>query len=71
MRDSTQQPPKKQFCSIEELRIRTGRSPASVFRDIKSGRIPHVRLGHSVLIPMSYFDNLEEVAYEVVNNANE
>jgi hypothetical protein len=52
----------KQFCTISEYREITGRSQASANRDVKSGRVPTVRIGKSVLIPMSYFQDLERQA---------
>ena len=55
----------RQFCTLAEYRKITGRSPASALRDIKSGRVPHVRIGHALLIPTSFFADLEQAAYSV------
>ena len=60
----------KQFCTIAEYQQITGRSPASASRDIKSGRVPCVKIGKSVLIPCSYFDALEQEAFEALARAS-
>jgi hypothetical protein len=54
----------RQFCTLAEYQRITGRSPASAFRDLKQGRIPHVRIGHAILIPTSFFSDLERKALE-------
>lgn len=56
----------KQFCTIREYRQITGRSQASAQRDIRDGIVPVVRIGHSVLIPVSFFQDLEAEAYASV-----
>ena len=53
----------KSYLTISDYVRITGRSPASANRDVKSGRVPIVRIGKSVLIPYSFFENLELVAY--------
>jgi len=55
----------RQFCTLADYRRITGRSPASAMRDIKAGRVPHVRIGHALLIPTSFFADLEQAAYSV------
>jgi len=56
----------RQFCTLAEYRKITGRSPASAQRDIKEGRVPFVRIGHAILIPTSFFVDLETAAYKAV-----
>jgi len=54
----------RQFCTLAEYQRITGRSPASALRDVKQGRIPHVRIGHAILIPTSFFSDLARQAFE-------
>jgi len=58
----------KLFITLKEYQGLSGRSSASALRDVKAGRVPHVRIGHTILIPASYLSELERSAYSVVTN---
>ncbi len=51
------------FLTIKEYAARARRSPASANRDVTRGRVPTVRIGGRVLIPVSFFDDLQKAAY--------
>lgn len=42
-----------QFLSVEEYAERLNVSPYTVYREIKKGTIPHVRVGKAIRIPLS------------------
>jgi len=55
------------FLTIKELVAATKISRQTISRKIKSGEIPHVKVGSRILIPMSFLIGLEETAWSNVN----
>jgi len=54
----------KRFLSIEEACSSLGISRVTAWRRLRDGSMPSARLGRRVLIPASYFDQLEASALE-------
>jgi len=53
----------QRFLKSEEARAIYGVSKATFYRDVKAKRIPTVRVGRALLVPASFFDNLEAQAF--------
>lgn len=53
---------RKLFFSLKEYCVITTRSYQSALRDVKAGRVPSVRIGKTVLVPMSFFTGLAATA---------
>jgi excisionase family DNA binding protein len=49
-----------QFCSIKQVQEIMNLSQPTLYRHIKSGEIPAVRIGGRVLIPASFIQELED-----------
>jgi excisionase family DNA binding protein len=49
-----------QFLTVEDFAGRLGVPPARVRRWLREGRLPHVRLGRTVKIPMDALERLLE-----------
>jgi excisionase family DNA binding protein len=56
------------FISIPQIREILGISQSSVLRRIKSGELPHVKLGRRTLIPREAIETLIDKSF--VNNKN-
>jgi predicted DNA-binding transcriptional regulator AlpA len=52
----------KRFLTIREYCTITGTSSAKAARDIKSGRLPTIKLGSRRLVPGAFLDGLEAQA---------
>lgn len=59
------------FVTIAELVSATRVSRQTTNRKIKTGEIPHVRVGHRVLIPASFLMSLESEAWEAMKQGAE
>lgn len=42
----------REFSSIQELALKTGKCYRTIHRAVKAGKIKHIRCGGSILIPM-------------------
>lgn len=57
----------KLFCSLNDYCTTTQRSYSSALRDVKSGRVPSVRIGKTILIPISFLAALARSAVTFVD----
>ena len=52
------------FLNPSEVMHVTGISYSTLLRKVKSGEIPFIKIGKSLRFPPSYFEELENKAYE-------
>lgn len=60
--------PKPQFLTVRETADRLRLSESAIYRLVERGEVPVVRAGARVLIPSSYFDEIEASALASVRS---
>ncbi len=53
-----------QFLVPSEFAAIARRSLVQTYRDIKSGKVPSIKIGNKILIPSSYIQSLTDAALE-------
>lgn len=59
----------KKFYNVDEVKEILGVSGGGLYKWIKEGQVPAIKIGRRVMIPASYIDSLEQTAAIVPQEA--